>query len=64
MKQDGKLKLGFPSQGWKQFHTARKEMLSAYDAAKEKGKKHKVSLFSRPLSTQGRRINPEKTQMF
>lgn len=45
MKQDGKLKLGFPSQGWRQFHTARKEMLSAYDAAKEKGRKHKVEVY-------------------
>ena len=45
MKQDVKLKLGFPSQGWKQFHTARKEMLSAFDAAKEKGEKHKVEVY-------------------
>lgn len=45
MKQEGKLKLGFPSQGWKQVHTARKEMLSAFDAAKEKGKKHEVEVY-------------------
>jgi hypothetical protein len=45
MKQDGKLKLGFPSQGWQQIHTARKEMLSAFDAAKEKGKKHEVEVY-------------------
>jgi hypothetical protein len=45
MEQEGKLKLGFPSQGWQQIHTARKEMLSAFDAAKEKGKKHEVEVY-------------------
>ena len=46
MKQEeGKLKPGLLSQGWKQFRTARKEMLSAFDAAKEKGKKHEVEVY-------------------
>ena len=45
MGQEGNLKLGFPSQGWRQIHTARKEMLSAFDAAKEKGKTREVEVY-------------------
>jgi hypothetical protein len=45
MEQDGKLKVRFLSQGWKQFHTARKEMLSAFDAAREKSKKDEVETY-------------------
>lgn len=37
-----KLKIEFPTQGWKQILTARKEMLDAYDQAREKAKSHKV----------------------
>jgi len=37
-----KLKIEVPTQGWKQFLTARKEMLDAYDRAREKAKSHEV----------------------
>lgn len=40
-----KLKIEFPTQGWKQFLTARKEMLDAFDRAKEKAKSHEVEVF-------------------
>ncbi len=40
-----KLKIEFPVQGWKQFLTSRKEMLDAYDRAREKAKAHKVETF-------------------
>lgn len=40
-----KLKLQFPSQGWKQFLIARKEMLDAYDQAREKVKSHEVEVY-------------------
>ena len=40
-----KLKIEFPSQGWKQFLTSRKEMLDAFDRAKEKAKAHEVQTF-------------------
>ena len=36
------LKIQMPSQGWKQFLTARKEMLDAYDRAKTLSEKNKV----------------------
>ena len=45
MTQERKLKLSIPSQGWKQSQTARKEMLAAFDAAKEKGNTHKVEVY-------------------
>lgn len=45
MKNKGQLKLTFPAQGWKQFLTARKEMLDAYDQAREKSKKHEVETY-------------------
>ena len=38
------LKLNMPSQGWKQILTARKEMLDAYDSARDKAKSHKVQV--------------------
>ena len=38
MSNIGPLKLQIPSQGWRQFLTARKNMLDAYDRAKEQGK--------------------------
>lgn len=34
-----------PSQGWKQFLTARTEMLNAYDRAKEQSRAHKVETY-------------------
>jgi len=40
-----KLKIEFPSQGWKQFLTARMEMLNSFDQAREKGKAHEVETF-------------------
>lgn len=40
-----KLKIEFPSQGWKQFLTARMEMLNSFDRAREKGKAHEVETF-------------------
>ena len=40
-----KLKVEFPTQGWKQFLTSRKEMLDAYDRAREKAKAHQVETF-------------------
>ena len=40
-----KLKIEFPAQGWKQFLTSRKEMLDAYDRAREKAKSHEVETF-------------------
>ena len=41
MSNDG-LKIAFPVQGWKQFLTARKEMLDKFDSAREKAECHKV----------------------
>lgn len=40
-----KLKIEFPTQGWKQFLTARKEMLDAFDSAREKARSHEVETF-------------------
>jgi hypothetical protein len=40
-----KLQVEFPAQGWKQFLTSRKEMLDAYDRAREKAKSHEVETF-------------------
>jgi hypothetical protein len=40
-----KLKLEFPAQGWKQFLTSRKEILDAFDRAKQKAKAHEVETF-------------------
>jgi len=40
-----KLKIEFPSQGWSQFLTARKEMLDAFDQAREKTRTHEVETF-------------------
>ena len=40
-----KLAIEFPSQGWKQFLTSRKEMLDAFDRAREKAKSHEVEVF-------------------
>jgi len=37
-----KLKIEFPSQGWRQFLTSRHEILDAYDRAKERAKSHEV----------------------
>jgi hypothetical protein len=42
--QDG-LKVQFPSQGWKQFLTAKKEMLDAYDKAREQARSHEVETY-------------------
>jgi hypothetical protein len=33
------------NQGWRQFHTARKEMLDAYDNAKQKAKIHEIEVY-------------------
>ena len=40
-----KLKIEIPVQGWKQFLTSRKEMLDAYDRAREQAKAHEVETF-------------------
>lgn len=40
-----KLKIEFPAQGWKQFLTSRKEMLDAFDRAREKSRAHEVETF-------------------
>jgi len=39
------LKIEFPSQGWKQILTARKEILDAYDRAREQARAHEVETF-------------------
>ena len=39
------LTVAFPSQGWRQIGTARKEILDAYDRAREKAKAHEVETF-------------------
>ena len=39
------LKIAFPSLGWKQFLTSRKEMLDAFDRAREKSKSHEVETY-------------------
>jgi hypothetical protein len=39
---DEKLKIEFPSQGWRQFLTSRQEILDAYDRAKERAKSHET----------------------
>jgi hypothetical protein len=44
MATDG-LKIAFPVQGWKQFLTSRKEMLDAFDRAREKAKAHEVETY-------------------
>src|SRR5882724_10504682 len=40
-----KLEAQFPSQGWKQLLTARKEMLHTYDKAREFSKAHEVETY-------------------
>jgi hypothetical protein len=40
-----RLKIEFPTQGWKQFLTSRKEMLDAFDRAREKSRSHEVEVF-------------------
>jgi hypothetical protein len=39
------LKIEFPTQGWKQFLTSRKELLDAFDRAREKARAHEVETF-------------------
>jgi hypothetical protein len=39
------LKIEFPTQGWKQFLTGRKEMLDAFDSAREKSHSHEVETY-------------------
>lgn len=40
-----KLKIEFPAQGWRQFLTSRKEILDAFDRAREKARSHEVEAF-------------------
>jgi hypothetical protein len=40
-----KLKIEFPSQGWRQIPTARREMLDAFDRAREKAGSHEVEIY-------------------
>jgi len=40
-----KLKVEFPSQGWRQILTARKEILDGYDRAREQARQHEVETF-------------------
>jgi hypothetical protein len=42
---DDKLKIEFPSQGWAQILTSRKEMLDAYDRARQQARAHEVEVF-------------------
>jgi hypothetical protein len=42
---DEKLKLQIPSQGWRQFLTGRKEMLDAFDKAREQSRAHEVETY-------------------
>jgi hypothetical protein len=39
------LKIQVPAQGWKQFLASRKEMLDAYDNAREKAKSHEIETY-------------------
>jgi hypothetical protein len=39
------LRAQFPSQGWRQILTARREILDAYDRAREQSKQHEVEIF-------------------
>ncbi len=41
----GKLEIKFPSQGWKQFLTARQEILDKYDRAREQARSHEVETY-------------------
>jgi hypothetical protein len=41
----GPLKVEFPSLGWRQFLTSRKELLDAFDSAREKAKSHEVETY-------------------
>jgi hypothetical protein len=45
MTQDQELKLQVPAQGWRQFLTGRKEMLDAFDRAREQSRAHEVETF-------------------
>ena len=45
MEKKGPLKISIPAQGSKQFLTARKEMLNAFDEARDKSRKHKVETY-------------------
>ena len=40
-----RLKPKFPTQGWKQIRTARKDMLDAYDKAREQARSHEVETY-------------------
>ncbi len=40
-----KLKIEFPSQGWRQILTARREILDAYDRARAQARQHEVETF-------------------
>lgn len=44
MNNRQKLKVEFPSEGWRQILASRKEMLNAYDLAKEWSSSHKVQV--------------------
>lgn len=44
-KKQDKLQIQFPSLGWEQFLTSKKEMLDSFDRAKEKTKSHKVEVY-------------------
>jgi hypothetical protein len=42
---ESSLKIAVPSQGWKQFLTARQDLLSAYDTARMKARSHEVETY-------------------
>ena len=42
---DNELALALPAQGWRQFLTARHEMLAAYDSARSKSKVHEIETY-------------------
>lgn len=47
---ESSLKIAIPSQGWKQFLTARQDLLSAYDTARMKARSHEVETYHGKVS--------------
>lgn len=50
-----RLKIEYPAQGWKQFLTSRKEMLDAFDRARERSRVHEVESFHGKVAEAGLR---------
>jgi hypothetical protein len=47
---ESSLKIAIPSQGWKQFLTARQDLLSAYDTARIKARSHEIETYHGKVS--------------